>query len=134
MQFDVLYSSDCSGSMRQSETKVCIITNMYRNLIVIKEFEIRCHRVTGNCPDVGSPGPDPSASFTLTVEGNNPVPSTFQGSSSGSRITIGTGEYSITEIEPSSPQREATFHGDCNGIIQPGDIKTCRIINILNLI
>lgn len=133
MQFDVLYSSDCSGTMRQGETKVCTITNMYRNLIVIKEFEISCHRADRNCPDVFFPDPDPSASFTLTVEGNNPIPSTFQGSSSGSRITIGIGEYSITEIEPSSSQRGATFHGDCSGIIQPGDIKTCRIINILNL-
>ncbi|MGB7960385.1 MAG: hypothetical protein WCF46_10870, partial [Nitrososphaeraceae archaeon] len=41
-QFDILYSSDCTGTMRQGETRICIITNMYRNLIVTWEFEVNC--------------------------------------------------------------------------------------------
>ena len=35
--------------------------------------------------------------FTITVAGNNPTPSSFDGSSSGTTVTLEPGRYSVTE-------------------------------------
>ncbi len=124
--FDVSYSSDCTGTMRQGEIKVCTITNTYRNLVVAWEFERHCQ---GSCPNSGTPIP-----FTINIEGNNPDPSSFQGSGSGTGVTIGVGEYSVTVAQQhTSPNLEHSYSEECSGFIQPGDIKTCRIISVLNL-
>src|ERR687889_285621 len=34
--------------------------------------------------------------FTITVDGNNPTPSSFDGSSSGTTITVDEGSYNVT--------------------------------------
>lgn len=119
-QFDVFYSSDCSGTMRQGETKECTITNLFRNLVIIKEFENHSPGDTGTSP----------SSFTIQVEGNNPDPASFPGSDKGTRTTLGVGEYRVTELDP-GPRIETTFSADCNGVIQPDDQKTCKILNVL---
>jgi hypothetical protein len=98
-QFDVFYSSDCTGTIRQGETKVCTITNMYKNLVVKWEFEVHCQ---GVCPDVGGPIP-----FTINIEGNNPDPSSFPGSATGTRVAIGVGEYNVT-VGQTGPDLEAS--------------------------
>jgi hypothetical protein len=123
-QFEVFYSSDCTETMRQGETKVCTITNMYRNLLVTWEFDIECQ---GNCPDVG--GPQQS---TINIGGNNPNPNSFLGSAIGTGVTIGIGEYSTT-VEETGPNLEHSFSEECSGEIQPGNIKTCRIVSVLHL-
>jgi hypothetical protein len=90
-------SKECSDNMREGESKKCTITNTYSeppplvttaNIIVTKKV-------------INEGGGDREPSdFTITVDGNNPTPSSFDGSSSGTTITINEGSYNVTEEGP----------------------------------
>ncbi|NOJ29901.1 MAG: hypothetical protein DA328_07025 [Nitrososphaeraceae archaeon] len=56
------------------------------------------------CQDAGEPNPTPvpcegygPEDFTITVTGNNPYPSQFPGSSEGTLVTLGAGDYEVNE-------------------------------------
>jgi hypothetical protein len=85
--------------------------------------------------------PVPSA-FTITVTGNNPTPSTFQGSTESTLVTLEPGTFSLDESGPISPPGLiAIGSGDCVGAKQPpvpsnitgtisaGQHLTCTITN-----
>ena len=113
--YDPTYSSDCSGTISAGQTKTCTITNTFTPpgiLIVIKEVE---------------GGTLQPSDFTMIVQGNNPSPSEFQGSSSGTIVTLGPGDYLTGEAF--QPGYTATFPSDCSGTISAGEIKTCTITN-----
>jgi hypothetical protein len=65
--------------------------------------------------------------FNIGVNGNNPSPSSFPGSSSGTTVTIGEGEYIVGE--GFSVDYSASFSSDCFGTISAGQTKTCTITN-----
>ena len=65
--------------------------------------------------------------FTITVHGNNPSPSSFQGSSSGTAVKLQMGMYSVTEQGPSG--YKSTRSGDCSGGMMSVETKTCKITN-----
>jgi hypothetical protein len=71
--------------------------------------------------------------FTMNVEGNNPSPSSFPGSSQGTIVTLEPGQYEVTEIAPPTPPGVefdgGTFSADCTGDINVGESKTCTITN-----
>jgi hypothetical protein len=69
----------------------------------------------------------PASEFTITVTGNNPIPSTFHGSADGTLVTLGVGAYKVNE-EPFLGF-DTTFSADCTGTIAPGDQKTCIVTN-----
>jgi hypothetical protein len=90
------------------------------------------------------PLPKPSE-FTITMTGNNPIPSEFLGSGSGTLVTLRPGEYVVKETVPQD-QRSfevfADFSGDCKGAlgnprtsatgtIAAGDEKACTITNLV---
>ena len=99
--------------------------------------------------------PEPS-DYQITITGNNPDPSNFPGSTTGTPVEIGAGDYTITESEPSlaalSAELGATATnildatGDCipgppnqnfteaTGTMTPGGSQTCNIINIVQII
>jgi hypothetical protein len=91
------------------------------------------------CPVGFCAGP---SDFTITVTGNNPTPSTFPGSGSGTLVTLDPGEYVIKE-SLSNDHFEflfSNFSGDCKGVSGPpvasatgtiaaGEHKTCTIRN-----
>ena len=66
--------------------------------------------------------------FTITVHGNNPSPSSFQGSSSGTAVKLQMGMYSVTQIKPSG--YNSTSSGDCSGGMMSAETKKCTITNI----
>lgn len=66
--------------------------------------------------------------FTITVHGNNPSPSSFQGSSSGTAVKLEMGMYSVTETGPSG--YNSTLSGDCSGGMMSVEIKNCTITNV----
>jgi hypothetical protein len=66
--------------------------------------------------------------FTITVHGNNPSPSTFQGNSSGIAVKLQMGMYSVTETK--SSDYNSTISGDCSGGIMSVETKNCTIINV----
>jgi hypothetical protein len=65
--------------------------------------------------------------FTIAVHGNNPSPSSFQGSSSGTAVKLQMGMYSVTETKPSG--YNSTFLGDCSGGMMSVETKNCTITN-----
>jgi YVTN family beta-propeller protein len=66
--------------------------------------------------------------FTITVTGNNPSPSTFSGSSSGTSVTLKSGSYKVTETQGPSGYT-ASYSSDCSGSIDAGQNKQCTITN-----
>jgi large repetitive protein len=128
-------SRECSGNMREGESKKCTITNTYSeppppvttaNIIVTKKV-------------INEGGGDREPSdFTITVDGNNPTPSSFDGSSSGTTITINEGSYNVTEEGPDIssdyvPGRYTpSYSSNCAGEIQSGDTVRCTITNKYN--
>ena len=93
------------------------------------------------CKEVISSGIEPG-DFTFTVTGNNPSPEEFEGDNADGcvDVTIGPGEYAISEVgpiagfgtrieegsdcvqDPNNPQR-------ATGEIQAGETQECRFIN-----
>jgi hypothetical protein len=58
-------------------------------------------------------GNNKPSDFMITVHGNNPSPSSFPGSSSGTAVKLQMGMYSVTETRPSG--YNSTLSGDCSG-------------------
>src|ERR687889_521999 len=118
-------SNECSGTINVGETKKCTIINTYSasppppiatgKIIVIK-------RVIND--GGGTKGP---SDFIITINGNNPTPSSFAGSSSGTTITLKPGSYSVTETGP--PGYTADYSDGCNGNVKAGSINKCTITN-----
>jgi hypothetical protein len=76
------------------------------------------------------PSPD---EFTMNVDGNNPIPSSFPGSSQGTIVTLEPEQYDVTEIAPATPPGVefdgGTFSPDCTGSINAGESKSCTVTN-----
>jgi hypothetical protein len=72
-------------------------------------------------------GGDKQASdFIVHVSGNDPSPSTFKGSESGTDVTIGEGDYRVTfDFVPG--YGGGGGNQDCDGLIVSGQTKTCLI-------
>jgi hypothetical protein len=66
--------------------------------------------------------------FTINVHGNDPLPSSFPGNSSGTSVKLQMGMYSITETGPSG--YNSTLSGDCSGGMMSVETKNCTITNI----
>ena len=68
--------------------------------------------------------------FTISVTStarNQPSPSSFPGSSSGTTVTLGEGVYSVAEGLPGG--YDVSFSSDCQGTISADQTKTCTITN-----
>ncbi|NOJ30114.1 MAG: hypothetical protein DA328_08105 [Nitrososphaeraceae archaeon] len=74
--------------------------------------------------------------FQIIVDGNNPSPSEFPGSTEGTVVTIGAGPFTVSELN--GPSSDVSFEGDCErlgepvlaeGIIEEGQHLTCTITN-----
>ena len=94
--YDSTLSKECSGNIREGERRECTITNTYS--VVPPPVTTGMIIVTKKVINEGGGDKQPS-DFTITVEGNNPTPSSFDGSSSGATITINEGSYNVTEEE-----------------------------------
>ncbi|HET6641248.1 MAG TPA: hypothetical protein VFG77_06560, partial [Nitrososphaeraceae archaeon] len=122
--YDSTLSRGCSGSIREGETKSCTITNTYS----VSPPPITTGQivVTKRVINEGGGTARPS-DFTITVDGNNPTPSSFDGSSSGTTVTLEPGRYSVTEN--SLPDYTSSSSDDCTGTVQAGETKECTITN-----
>jgi hypothetical protein len=88
------------------------------------------------CP-VGAECADPS-DFEITVSGNNPSPSSFKGSATGTEVTLGSGQYTVSESGPTG--YITSFLGDCvqdsptsaSGNINAGETQDCDVVNTLD--
>ena len=73
-------------------------------------------------------GGKPASDFQIQVAGNNPKPSAFSGSTTGTDVTLRPGTYKVTETPVD--QFFEDFSKDCSGVIKPNEHKTCTITNI----
>ena len=85
------------------------------------------------CPD-GSEEICPAPSdFTINVAGNNPMPSSFPGSSMGTPVSVEPGMYEVTEVAPATPPglivQPPEFSPDCTRDIVAGQDLSCSITN-----
>src|ERR671920_480435 len=128
------YSSDCAGTIQGGDTVSCTITNKYNPFIPgILTKLIVTKQVINDGGGTKSP-----SDFIITINGNNPTPSSFAGSSSGTTITINKGKYNVTE-EGSDISNDyvpgfytPNYSSDCAGTIQGGDTVSCTITNKYN--
>lgn len=112
------YSIECNGEIILGENKTCTITNddiPKAQLLVIKE-------VINNDGGTAS-----SSEFTMFVNGNNPSPSTFQGSEMGTNVTIYEGYYDVWEYSRADYSQSNSL--ECSGFIGGGETKICTITN-----
>ena len=68
-----------------------------------------------------------SQDFKVNIHANDPIPSSFNGNSSGTIVKLGMGMYSITES--SFPGYISNYSSDCFGGIMSTGNKECIIIN-----
>src|SRR5215216_3555988 len=119
------YSSKCAGTIQAGETVSCTISNKYNPFIPGMLSKLI---VTKKVVNEGGGDKKPS-DFTITVSGNNPTPSSFAGSSSGTTVTLNPGRYSVTENLLSG--YTSSMIGDCSGTIDnTGETNECTITNV----
>ena len=117
------YSSDCAGTIKGGDTVSCTITNKYNPFIPgILTKLIVTKQVINDGGGTKSP-----SDFIITVNGNNPTPSSFAGSSSGTTVSLKPGSYSVTETGP--PGYTADYSDACNDSAKVGSINKCTITN-----
>jgi hypothetical protein len=106
---------------------------------------VTCSGPVAGCSQILSSAPP--SSFNIVVTGNNPNPSEFAGSNDPVVVTLGAGNYEITEEVPvipppagvSIPILTTSFDGDCTsvdpqsteatGTIEAGESQICDISN-----
>ena len=68
-----------------------------------------------------------SSDFAIHVSGINPTPANFNGSGTGTDLTLGPGAFNVTET--ASPNFSTSFSSECSGTIAAGQHLTCTITN-----
>ncbi|MGA9843596.1 MAG: beta-propeller fold lactonase family protein [Nitrososphaeraceae archaeon] len=125
-------SSGCSGSISPDQERNCTITNVY-NKPVPPPVTTGKIIVTKQVINDGGGNRRPS-DFTINVDGNNPTPQSFPGSSAGSTVTINPGRYQVSEQGPVSSQYvpgkyTPIYSAECNGVVKAGQTNNCIITN-----
>jgi hypothetical protein len=83
--------------------------------------------VTKNVINEGGGNKTPS-DFAINIHGNDPSPSSFPGSSSGTYVKLNMGMYSVTETGPAG--YNSSWSGDCSGGVMSAETKKCTITNM----
>jgi hypothetical protein len=69
-----------------------------------------------------------SSDFAIHVSGINPTPANFNGSRTGTDVTLSPGTFNVTETPP-PPNFTTSFSSECSGTITAGQHLTCTITN-----
>jgi hypothetical protein len=131
------FSTDCSsglnGPILAGDERECTITNTYApdTIAVLKVIlNVEC------VPEEECPGLPVPADFSIRISGNNPVPSNFPGSATGTLVTLNPGGYIPTIVLQSGTPAglqfvSFTFSNECSsttsGSIQAGEVRTCTM-------
>jgi len=76
-----------------------------------------------------------ASDFTIRVDGNHQTPDTFQGSETGTIVTLGFGSYSVSSTPSSELKQESLstrYDEGCRDVIHPEETKTCTVIILYN--
>jgi uncharacterized repeat protein (TIGR01451 family) len=110
-------SADCTGSIAVGESKICTITNSD----IAPKLIVKKHVINDNG------GTKAAGDFTLSVNGDSALPSSFSGDELGTEVTLKQGSYSVDETQ--LPGYTKTLGTDCSGSIAVGETKTCTVTN-----
>jgi hypothetical protein len=96
------------------------------------------------CKEALGSGTEPE-DFTFTVTGNNPSPAQFPGNANCVDVTIGPGEYTVSEVSNFGPNFGTEMRGACvdedpasvvsrtaTGVIDAGDTQECIFRNFFD--
>jgi hypothetical protein len=133
--------ADCDDNDVEEARFLCIA--LATNDIEIETPEEEERATLSVCKEV-SPGFGEPEDFFMRVTGNNPSPDSFRGNANCVDVTIGPGEYAVSEAAGNGlPPVEIT--GDCvedpnaplpgsraTGEIQAGETQTCTFNNIID--
>jgi hypothetical protein len=112
-------SGDCSGILQPGANKTCTVTNDD----IAPKLLVKKHVINDNG------GLNVSSQWILSVNGTNVSSPSFAGSEAGVLITLDANAL-FTVSESSEPLGYALSQsGDCSGLLQPGDEKTCTLTN-----
>lgn len=116
--YSYTYSSGCVGYLAAGQTATCTITaSQYgagqATLMVYTN-------INNSYGSYYSPG-----NFTISVSGNSPSPATFQGTPSGTTVTLGSGPYSVSGS--SLIGWTVTKSAGCSGTINAGESRSCTV-------
>ena len=135
------------------ETPILPPSGQLGTLIVIKEVQCESTTPPVSCEEIDS-NFEPQ-DFIITVTGQNPNPSQFGGSSSGTEVTLEPGSYEVTEditgvdgkiyteddngntisgIFVNVLDGQIILSEDCSGTIEAGETRTCTITNPIRLL
>jgi Prealbumin-like fold domain len=113
-------SNDCSGTIAAGESKYCTITNIHNPLTQTGTLIVITH-----VDNTSGGGVLQASDFGIAVAGTNASPNRFQGSESGTTVTMAPGPYNVngeyntyyrTDLSP-----------DCKGTLATGQVKTCTV-------
>jgi hypothetical protein len=123
-------SPECSGNIQAGQELTCTITNEYAVAILDVVKEVECtDSAMANVPQMC----DPSWYKMIILFGNNPVPASFPGSSTGTPVSLGPGNYFVTEEIAFIPGALVTSSDSgCSGDIQDGQELTCTLTNFVD--
>lgn len=113
--------ANCSGTLVAGDTKTCIVTN--DDIWVATTGTLTVIKVVIN-DDKGDREP---GDFKLEVEGVSPSPASFDGSSSGTTVVLGVGDYNVAE--KGSGNYDVSYGTGCSGTIAAGESRTCTVTN-----
>jgi hypothetical protein len=116
ISFDKNKNQNIAYGETNPNSKSLSINNNVKGTLIVK---IMVNNIDG--------GNKSSQDFKVNVHANDPIPSSFDGNSSGTTVKLGMGMYSITEF--SSPEYTSHYSSDCFGGIMSTDNKECIIIN-----
>ncbi len=111
------YSTDCSGTITNGETKTCTVTNNDQAATLI----VKKHVINDNG------GSKQAGDFTMSVSGSNASPTSFAGSEGGTTVTLNAGSYTVDETTAEGYTK--SIGSNCSGTIANGETKTCTITN-----
>jgi hypothetical protein len=95
------------------------------------------------CKEMASSSLGQPSGFSFTVTGNNPSPAQFLGDPNCVEVTIGPGEYAVSEVNMvGGALISVSIEGQCmqdpnnrqraTGEIQAGETQECRFINLVS--
>lgn len=116
----ISYSSACSGFISAGEVRTCTVTASGSGV------GGGSARVNVSVTVINDNGGTRSASdFVVTISGQNPNVSSFQGTSGSVQVSLGAGSYSIDAASTGSYTISRST--DCSGFIADNETRNCAI-------
>ena len=133
------------ATVTQNDDQECDFTGNFEFEEGIGSSDIEESATLSVCKEMTSNSLSVPENFDFTVTGNDPFPAQFEGSANCVDVTIGPGEYAVSEVnmgggalisvsieEGSECMQDPTNELRATGVIQAGETQECRFINFVS--